>query len=262
MSGELSEILQRGRGWLRACRAMWSAAREHPACRYIARHLHCRRRTVAVVGSVLLHLLALTLLLSPLTRVGGLSSGGSVGDGMGAGEGVDLTLYDITQPAPSQMAVKSPEAEDLEELDELDVAMPVQETLAEVSETQLSDMASIKVVEVSATPSSTSETASEANRGATGTGGLTKGQGDDLWAAIAPCWKQIADGNTLPVKLEVTFSAKGALAEPPVIMRTEGMSSNQQVLTSESKAIQALAACGAYPMAAGQRQVAINFPAL
>ncbi|ESQ90229.1 hypothetical protein ABAC460_10800 [Asticcacaulis sp. AC460] len=217
---------------------------------------------VAVSGSVLLHAVVLLAFLLPAVRMGGLSAGGSVGDGMGVGQGVDLTLYEYAQPAPRQVEVKRLDAEDLQELTQLDVAELSDEPVFEIADTVFSEFAAMKVVEVSATEPSTSERASEANRGATGVGGLTQGEGDDLWAAIAPCWRKVLDEHTVPVTLEVTFSAGGGLAEPPVILRGEASASDPKRLVSESKAIQALAECGAYPMAGGQSHVSINFPAL
>ncbi|ESQ89871.1 hypothetical protein ABAC460_11250 [Asticcacaulis sp. AC460] len=207
----------------------------------------------------MLHVLALLALL-PVMSPGGLSAGGSVGDGHGTVDGPEVSLYDFAQ-SPRRPTAKAQEAEDLEELtkpatvEQLDMAQP------EITEPQFTAFTEMKLPQVATTGVSTSDIQSEANRGAAGTGGLTEGQGDDLWAAIAPCWRRMADETTLPVRLEVTFSQTGDLAEPPVIVRAEGLAGDSRVLVSESRAIQALAECGAYPMAGGRERVAINFPA-
>ncbi|WP_155847420.1 hypothetical protein [Asticcacaulis sp. AC402] len=219
------------------------------------------RRVVAVTGSVTLHLLLLLAIL-PSAQTSGFTAGGSVGNGMGRGEGVDLTLYEIAQPAPGSMAVKTPEAEDMEDLRQPDVAERLEAPLLELADTTFTDFATLKIPDMPSAADSTSEAEAQTNKGATGTGGLTKGAGDDLWAAIAPCWRKIVDEHTVPVTLEVTFSSGGALAEPPVIMRGDASANDPGRLVSESKAIQALAECSAYPMASGQTHVSIIFPAL
>ena len=83
---------------------------------------------------------------------------------------------------------------------------------------------------------------------------------NDLWKAIAPCWNRIADKNTLPVTLEVSFSPMGNLAKPPVIRRDPSKRITDQMLRSESQAISALAQCGPYLMVFGQEDVSIGFP--
>ena len=83
---------------------------------------------------------------------------------------------------------------------------------------------------------------------------------NDLWKAIAPCWNRIADKNTLPVTLEVSFSPMGNLAKPPVIRRDPSKRITDQMLRSESQAITALAQCGPYLMAFGQENVSVGFP--
>ncbi len=83
---------------------------------------------------------------------------------------------------------------------------------------------------------------------------------NDLWKAIAPCWNRIADKNTLPVTLEVSFSPMGNLAKPPVIRRDASKRITDQMLRSESQAITALAQCGPYLMAFGQENVQVGFP--
>lgn len=83
---------------------------------------------------------------------------------------------------------------------------------------------------------------------------------NDLWKAIAPCWNRIADKNTLPVTLEVSFSPMGNLAKPPVIRRDPSKRITDQMLRSESQAIEALSQCGPYLMVFGQEGVQVAFP--
>ena len=83
---------------------------------------------------------------------------------------------------------------------------------------------------------------------------------NDLWKAIAPCWNRIADKNTQPVTLEVSFSPMGNLAKPPVIRRDPSKRITDQMLRSESQAITALAQCGPYLMVFGQENVSVGFP--
>lgn len=83
---------------------------------------------------------------------------------------------------------------------------------------------------------------------------------NDLWKAIAPCWNRIADKNSLPVTLEVSFSPMGNLSKPPVIKRDPTMQITDRMLRSESQAISALSQCGPYLMAFGQSGVQVRFP--
>lgn len=83
---------------------------------------------------------------------------------------------------------------------------------------------------------------------------------NDLWKAIEPCWRRIADKDTQPVTLEVTFSPLGNLAKPPVIKRDPISQLTDQALRSESQAITALSQCGPYLMAFGQSGLQVNFP--
>jgi hypothetical protein len=83
---------------------------------------------------------------------------------------------------------------------------------------------------------------------------------NDLWKAIAPCWNRIADKNSLPVTLEVSFSPMGNLSKPPVIKRDPTMPVTDRMLRSESQAISALSQCGPYLMAFGQSGVRVSFP--
>ena len=83
---------------------------------------------------------------------------------------------------------------------------------------------------------------------------------NDLWKAIAPCWRRLADKSTLGVTLNVSFSPLGNLAKPPVIIREPGAQLSTQRLRSESLAIAALSQCGPYLMSFGQENVGVQFP--
>jgi hypothetical protein len=85
-------------------------------------------------------------------------------------------------------------------------------------------------------------------------------QTDDLWNAIAPCWNRVADKNSLPTRLKLSFDASGGVSAPPEIERDPEAPITDQSLTSEAQALQALSECGAYPMAQGQQGVVVQFP--
>lgn len=83
---------------------------------------------------------------------------------------------------------------------------------------------------------------------------------NDLWKAIEPCWRRVADKSTQSVTLQVSFSPLGNLAKPPTILRTPGTHIDDRLLRSENQAITALAQCGPYLMAYGQQDVKVVFP--
>jgi hypothetical protein len=85
-------------------------------------------------------------------------------------------------------------------------------------------------------------------------------QTNELWNAIAPCWNRVADNNSLPTKLKLSFDASGGLAAPPEIERDPDAPITDESLKSEAQALQALSECGAYPMAQGQQNVVVKFP--
>ena len=230
-----------------------------PLTAWLLPRLTRHRRVCAVTFSVAVHLLLILCFLLPPPASFGLSGGGAIGNGSGVGDGEHVEMFDGRLPQNLALTVKPQEAEDSEDLtttelaavDDLSLDTPQVSDLAP----SLSDISPEKSV-----PKSQAAADSAANMGATGTGGLTAGDGDDLWAAIAPCWKKVADDSTLPVTLDVTFGADGGLALPPVIERDPTAALDSQVLVSESRAIQALAACGVYPMASGRANVKIEFP--
>lgn len=83
---------------------------------------------------------------------------------------------------------------------------------------------------------------------------------DALWNAIAPCWSSLANHSTLPVRLKLSFDAKGQLGTPPEIDRDPNVPITEQSLKSEALALQAVGECGTYPMARGQQSVLLEFP--
>ncbi|HWU49144.1 MAG TPA: hypothetical protein VN042_04660 [Asticcacaulis sp.] len=83
---------------------------------------------------------------------------------------------------------------------------------------------------------------------------------NDLWKAIEPCWRRVADRSTESVTLQVSFSPLGNLAKPPTILRAPGTHVDDRLLRSENQAITALAQCGPYLMAYGQQDVRVMFP--
>ena len=229
----------------------------------VRKRLQRHRKAVAVIGSVLLHLLCL-LALWP-TGQKGLSSGGSGGSEVGAGTGeayaaIDLDL-DLMPPMPAKIpAVKTPDEQTTQALD------PPQEAIRPKTDMAAVATDAAKSADTATTASSpTADAAASAHPaaaavGGAGPGGATAGTGDDLWQAIAPCWNRIAGSDALPVTLKITFGATGGLSKPPQIVRDETAPITPQSLRSEAQAIAALAQCGGYPMAATRQDVEVHFP--
>ena len=220
--------------------------------------LQCHRKPVAVVVSVALHLLALVFLL-PQAQVPGGFSGGAGGTDSGAGQGISLDLSALNEASKDALQVKAQTPEDTADLTPAD-----QVQLAETTpQPQLSDLSdAVTQPQTQPQPKSAEASAQEAAAAAGGPGqdGTTAGDGDALWSAIAPCWRKMASADALPVQLSVTFAADGNLALPPDIVRDPDHPSDMTGMRSETQAIQALAACGAYAMAAGRQNVQIHFP--
>ncbi len=218
------------------------------------------RKPIAVVLSLLLHVAFVLALLPHPAK--GLSGGGSDGAGMGAGTGEAYAAVDLyaVSPAPvATTALKTPEEMDAEALD-----TPADIARSQADTVKTADVPKLTAVEAvaAATPVEAAASAQPAAAMAgAGHGGTTAGTGDDLWAAIAPCWHRVAGADTLPVTLEITFAANGGLSKPPVIDRAAGAPITPQSLQSEARALSALASCGAYPMAAGRSNVKVDFPA-
>lgn len=217
------------------------------------------RRLVAIALSIGLHILFVMCLLPHSQR--GFSIGGQGGHFQGDGEGLSLDLMAMALPTKQVVEIREPELDPLSELDtpeRLDntAALADAESLSEV----VADALSLSQPEPAQNATARPAQASAARQGGEGQGGTSSGTFDDLWAAIAPCWRRIADSETLPVNLTVSFAGNGMLAKPPEIMRQTEDASNAKALRSESLAIAALAECGAYQMAAGRENVGIYFP--
>jgi hypothetical protein len=188
--------------------------------------------------------------------------GAVTGLGTVNGAGTAVTLVDVSelmqpkaseeegQTATAEPSVATPEPTDISETQ--DDATPADQ---QVSPTE-KPKAPVNQALQSDSNALTDSTA-EATAGAFGQNGQAN---IDLWNAIAPCWNRIADGATLPATLKISFDATGALAVPPEIERDPDAPITDQSLKSEAQALQALAECGAYPMAQGQQSVVVQFP--
>jgi len=213
---------------------------------FIGRQASIHRRALAVAGSVALHLLLILALLFPLSP-NGLSGGGSGGIASGAGTGETYAAVDLIPavPAPAATsAVRPPNDSQAEALDSPPDAIKPQADALKTADA----VAQLATTEAAATT------------GGAGQAGTTSGRGDDLWAAIAPCWKRIAGRDALPVRLTVSFANNGLLERAPEIVRDPLAPIDVHTQLSEAQAIQALSECGAYTMAAGRENVTINFP--
>jgi len=211
----------------------------------IRRHALKRRRALAVAGSVALHILLILALLSQPSPQG-LSGGGSNGTASGAGSDETYAAVNLVPalPAPAAaIAVKPPDDPAADILDSPPETLKPQTDALKTADS-VAQLATI----VAAAP------------GGAGQAGTTSGASDDLWAAIAPCWKRDAGSDTLPVALKITFGATGGLAKPPEIVRATDTAITPQSLRSEAQALTALAECGVYPMAADRQDVEVHFP--
>ena len=222
------------------------------AWKVVNRQARKHKKVLAVALSVGLHIVLVLLLL--MRPPAGMAGGGYAGEGTAPGHGVAVDLVDGAELSRMLLKVKSPAADNPDEaitplkLADADTALTL--SPPQTTAPQFSDP--------SDTPPTLLTPQEAGQSGAPGDSGGTTG--DDLWAAIAPCWNRLADGNTLPVTLEVSFGADGGIAAPPVIDADVAGQSDVQVQRSETIALQALAQCGAYAMAEGRQDVKVNFP--
>lgn len=237
-----------------AALALLSSCLNRVPCQMVSRH----RRLIAVAASIGLHVLFVLCLL-PHSR-SGFSAGGQGGTYQGEGEGLSLDLTAMALPDAQALEVREPEPETLTELDDSETLDDVTNTETQVLSEALADTPSLSQPEPEQTAAASPAQMATVRQGGEGQGGTASGTFDELWAAIAPCWRRIADTETLPVNLTVTFAGNGMLAKPPEIVRAAEDASNASALRSESLAITALAECGAYQMAAGRENVSIHFP--
>lgn len=217
-----------------------------------------RRRSVAVIGAVGLHLLFALLFLAPGPH--GLSAGGAGGvpDG-GAGEGIAIDLSTLSGSLKQADSIRSQPEETFRPAQSLDVSA--------LASADVNDLTSPPVVmpviavgspqrDDDAGPGSQATTAGDEG----GRSGQDNGAGDDLWAAIAPCWSRLATRDATPVQLTVSFAPNGMLLSAPQISRDPGAVIDVKTQKSEAEAIQALSECSGYVMAAGRTDVKISFP--
>jgi len=220
-----------------------------------------RRFAVAIAGSLLLHVVLILFLLPSDT---GLMSVGTTGVGSVDGAGTAVTLVEASELIPPEAA----EAQSATAEKSILASEPVatESTSDAIAEAEAVDEP--KPVEEATKRTATkaiwsdsqasSDNAADASAGAHGQNGQANA---DLWNAIAPCWNRIADKDTRSATLTISFASDGGLAAPPLIERDPEAAITNQSLQSEAQALQALAACGAYPMAADQQSVTVVFPA-
>lgn len=218
-----------------------------------------RRRIVAVAGAVFLHVLFLLMILPQTSK--GLSSGGSGGLAEGGdGEGMTLDLTTLKVRPQLATAVVAQAQEDFTP------AVAKDEPVVKIADNALSmpDIAAPAITPPEPPSPQAAPAQSKAQlagaAGGAGQDGTSIGSGDELWAAIAPCWKRIAARDALPVRLTVSFAGNGLLQRAPQIVRDPSAPIDVHTQLSEAEAIQALSECGAYTMAAGRENVTISFP--
>lgn len=217
------------------------------------------RLILAISFSLLLHFV-FVLLLFPTQS--GLASFGTTGLGQIDGSGMTVTLVEIAELAPPTASEAQPLSKadaaapqgttDVAALDPAEDANVVDKTtpLAKPIEEKEAQKAKAESI-------TSSGMLAEAKSGATGQNGQTD---TDLWTAIAPCWHKLSGQNTLSATLTISFDSAGAISVPPVIERSPDAGITMHTLKAESVALQALAECGAYPMAKDLQNVTVMFP--
>lgn len=223
------------------------------------------KKTIAVTASVVMHaLLFCALAISSASTLAGKTV---QGDGQSEVEGIEVDLLDLHDSAEAIAQAYQPSPPQMPQMSSF---IQMADTNAHPSEWALKASSS--------SPKSISEAVGEnpfqPQNTTPGKSAVAKNSTEahikisdranptpnDLWKAIAPCWNRIADKNTLPVTLEVSFSPMGNLAKPPVIRRDPSKQITDRALRSESQAITALAQCGPYLMVFGQDNVQVGFP--
>lgn len=215
---------------------------------FLTRH----SRPLAVIGSLALHVAVVVMLIQPSS--GALSELDTRMAGEDNVEGIDVSLFDTATEAaaPADMASQFTPMLDATADDgwtPSDTPKPSPQSLADLFGEASPEQ---KPQARTASPSD-SETLVSID-------GRKSKTMNDLWKAIEPCWRRVADKNTVSVTLSVSFSPLGNLSKPPVIVRETGASLSDKRLRSESLAITALAQCGPYLMAFGQSDVNVRFP--
>lgn len=219
------------------------------------------RKSIAVAVSVGLH--AVLFFAFTLSTSSQLSNIALTGEGEAEAQGVELDLMTLDDSEAAMAGVAQPPPPAASRADAF-MAMtepnqtPSDFALSPSSPAQsLSEALGENPFDATQSAQPASKTRDEAH---VKTSDKTQQMPNELWKAIAPCWNRIADKNTLPVTLEVSFSPMGNLAKPPVIRRNPSARISDQMLRSETQALSALAQCGPYLMVFGQDNVQVGFP--
>lgn len=228
-----------------------------PAVTWILQRLHRlsdkQRRAVALILSLGLHALFICLLLIPL--LSGSAGGGQGADAAGEGDSFGMDLVSIEDESPAVLMAKAVEAI------ELDAPEVLSEDVRPVEDGMVLDADQMAPLpEVAPSDAVGAAVQEQSMAGGTPGDGSGRSQGeDDLWNAIAPCWRRLADAKTQRVSLKVSFAGNGMLAKAAEVEKVVAGAAQSDGLRSASLAMQALAECGAYEMAAGRSDVVIDF---
>jgi hypothetical protein len=212
-----------------------------------------RRGTVAVIISLGLHGLLFSLLLigAQSTRFSG--GAGGVSAGLGTGTGLSVELMSTAETVPDALQIKPSDPTDFTtpELSSAASMSPL-----DVSETQVVANLANQTAEVGNASATAPESQAE---GGAGQGGQSSGVNDDaLWSQIEPCWRRLAASGVQGVRMRISFSALGNVAQTVPALEPEGAANAK----SQATAIEALAECGPYANASSRENVVIAFPAL
>jgi hypothetical protein len=228
---------------------------------------HNLRRTLAVSASVLLHLLLFTAFAISSSKT---AERDTKGEGQADVEGFQLDLVGVHHPsdaAPSQVQAQqpTPQQDAMQALQQMaDQATPRDARPSDYSLSKPQPKSLAQVFGADPFQPSSPPEASEAAKTQKASHVEVKNSNNatmnDLWKAIEPCWRRVADKSTQSVTLQVSFSPLGNLAKPPTILRAPGTHIDDRLLRSENQAITALAQCGPYLMAYGQQDVKVVFP--
>lgn len=233
------------------------------------------RRTVAIGLSAGMHLGVLLMLVLQLPLgtgpVGGI--GHEAGARLGAGDGMDVVLTAATRL--EAVTVRPLETVDIDEAvlqtEPLSEQMLLDASAGEILTLNGDGLAPPEALTAETTVTSqdqktgpnSSENHTETSNAETAdssSGGLPGQAMTELWKAIEPCWKRLADNTTAGVTMSVSFTQLGNLAAMPVSVSENGTLLESTQSASESVAIRALAQCGPYLMVYGRDNVQIAFP--
>ncbi len=218
--------------------------------------LHRHRKPAAMILALLLHVVAIVCLILP--------SSGHLGEDAALGPsqtGVEVAFYMPGSTGETVMhpALRTPPlTQALDRFADMSDTPAESQTLKAPQPSQSLDQVFGKDMFAQSPKAAQTPTPSASH---VDVNGRTSRTLNDLWKAIAPCWHRLADKQATGVRLSVSFSSLGNLSKPPVIVRQAGVNLTDRQLKSESLAIAALAQCGPYPMAFGQNDVTVDFPA-